>query len=174
MSGVATSDAGGIALWSRAAFAVLRPDRWDEELCEDADIARHVRACALVPIFIGFDGAFAVDVRVSAAATLTERELQHVCTRSRGLYRLETTDTGAWISGLEHVGADPASGFAVSLPSGSWAVDTTMIAWDEENGVLGGDGKPSADALSDFVLLVRPVEVGDVFRDEIEAFERPV
>jgi hypothetical protein len=160
-------------LWARASFAALTPECWDDELCEDSDIARHIRARDLVPIFVGFDGAFAVEVRIGSTAALTERESQHICVRSRGLYVLETTDSGAWVSGLEHVGADPASGFAVSVPAGSWAVDTTLIAWDDEDGSVVADGRPSADALPDFILLVRPVEAGDAFRDEIEVFERP-
>jgi len=48
-----------------------------------------------------------------------------------------------------------------------------MIAWDDEPGAKGPDGKPSASAMSDFVVLVHPASADQKFATDLEAFERP-
>jgi hypothetical protein len=169
--GTAHSDAGGIALWSRDAFSGLAADDWDHELCEDADVERHIEAAELVPVFLGFDGAFAVELRTESA--LQDRELRYLVARGRGLYRLEVGQGGAWISGLEHVSPKPRAGFAADLAAGSWSIELAMICWEDEPGSKDADGRPVESALPDFVLLARPVAVDDTHAAALEAFERP-
>lgn len=171
--GTASTDAGGIVVWSRDAFAQLTPETWDDELCEDEDIARHIAAGDLVPIFMGFDGAYAVEVRAGEGNDLSDRERRYLGTEGRGAYRLVVGSKGAWVSGLEEVGPDPELGFAVPLRRGTYAAELAMIGWDDEPGAVDEDDKPADHALPDFVVRLREAVEGQPFATALEAFERP-
>src|SRR5215471_126490 len=104
IGGVYSTDAGMLCLWYPSAFAeIVDYNTWEPELCEDADIVRHIKAGHLVTINTnrGVDGAFDVIVRVGDGkqkASLTEREANYILAESAP-YLFKSTGR-ACLSGL--------------------------------------------------------------------------
>lgn len=180
LGGVYATDAGMLCLWEPAAFGgVVDYDTWDAELCEDADVLRHIKAGHLVPINTdsGVDGAFAVILRVGDAAqpaVLTEREAGYILAESQP-YRL-TCSGRICLCGLEHVEQVPGRRVGcLPAPEGEYVVKLYFIAWDDELGMKDRKGRPKPGALPDFVLLVNPKPKGQRvrYRTKLHALESP-
>ncbi|HZZ77387.1 MAG TPA: hypothetical protein VFE62_02650 [Gemmataceae bacterium] len=155
------TDAGMVCLWDPEAFrSVVDYDTWEEELCEDRDILRHIKAGHLTPINTnhGVDGAFAVIVRIgddALPASLTEREARYILAESAP-YRFQSSGR-ICVSGLEYIEAQPGPSVGVvPMPTGEYMVKLYFIAWDDEPGMKDRKGRPKPGALPDFVLLVNP------------------
>jgi Uma2 family endonuclease len=190
LGGVYATDAGMLCLWDPAAFAdVANYATWEQELCEDKDIVRHIKAGHLVPVNTnrGRDGAFAVVVRLGDAdqpAALTEREASYILAES-DLYLLRSSGR-ICLSGLEHVEGQP--GRAVGcLPAlaGQYAVKVYFIAWDDEPGMkdrshsgklpsastrVGQHACSRANGMSTATITVGPEDHGRPMR--LEDFDR--
>src|SRR5437588_3878953 len=112
VTGEFATDAGMLCLWDPAAFAaVVDYDTWEDQLCEDKDIRRHIKAGHFVPINTnqGIDGAFAVHLRVGQAAkpaALTDRERTYLLAESPQPYLLVSSGR-VCVSGLEGVAGAP-------------------------------------------------------------------
>ncbi|MFI8287527.1 hypothetical protein ACIGBL_00140 [Streptomyces sp. NPDC085614] len=171
------TDAGMLVLWDPQRFeAVVDDDAWEDELLEDEDIVRHIRAGALVPVNIGGDGAFAVRVRrgsAAAAAGLTEREAAHQLVASQPY--LFVSRGRALVSGIEDVSGDPSDGVIEHpVPEGRHAVVVHLIDWQAEAGSQDAAGRPVPGALPDFVVLINPARPGQgTFRTAVNTFEAP-
>jgi hypothetical protein len=168
---VVGSDSGMLALWDAEPFiGIVDYESWEEELCLDDDIQRHVKAGNLVPINIGSDGAFQVLVRYGTMPTLTDREIEHLVVSSDPYLLVSSGEVR--LSGVEHVGAVDA--VELTVGEGEHEVVLHIIDWHAEPGSTTEDGKPSPHALPDFVALVSPVtEDGGPYRDEIVTFAPP-
>ena len=157
-TGTIWTDAGMFALWDQASFRqVVDYDTWRPKLEEDEDIGRHIAAGSFVPINVGSDGAVKVTVRVGGAAEppeLTARERNYLLVSSEPY--LLVSSGAAWISGIEHVDATPNQGVHVAVAQGRWSVQVSVIDWVEEPGSEDAEGRPTADALADFVVLLAP------------------
>lgn len=170
------TDAGLFGLWSPPAFgSIVDYDSWEAALLEDDDIVGHIRAGVFVPINIGGDGAFQFLARVGSPAEparLTEREQKYVVVVSEPY--LFVAIGGAVVSGIEHVGAEPAAGLRIPLPAGRWQVAVALIDWGAEPGQRDSEGKPKPGALPDFTLLIN-AELGtvDEYRTRVDTFDRP-
>jgi len=179
LGGVYATDSGMLCLWDPAAFAaVVDYDTWEAELCEDADVLRHIKAGHLVPINTnrGVDGAFDVLVRVGDAkrpAALTEREARYILAESAP-YLFKSAGR-VCLSGLEHVEGRPGRSVGcVPVPAGRFAAKLYFIAWDDEPGMKDRGGRPKPGALPDFVLLLNPKRGGTTrFRTKLHALEPP-
>ncbi len=173
--GAFRTDAGLLCLWRPAAFAAVVDDpTWDRELGDDADILRHIATGDFVPINIGADGAFEIEVRVGSAdspAALGERERSHLEVSSQP-YRF-TCDGELRLSGVEHVYGTPDDNVArLDLIPGEYAVVVHLVAWDREPGMLTAAGTPSPEALPDFVVTVNPATQPTTYRTLVETFDR--
>lgn len=169
---VVKTASGMLAMWDAEPFEdVVDYDSWESELCLDDDIRRHVQAGNLVPINIESDGAFEVLVRYGTAPALTQREVEHLVVMSEPYLLVSSGDVR--LSGIEGVGwADDAVELAVG--EGEHEVVLHIIDWHSEPGSTTEDGKPSPQALPDFVVLVSPTsENGGPYRDEIVTFAPP-
>lgn len=180
IGGVYATDAGMLCLWDPSAFAnIVDYDHWESELCEDADIVRHIKAGHLVPINTnqGVDGAFDVIIRVGDAkqkASLTEREAKYILAES--MPYLFKCSGRACLSGLEHVERQPGRAVGcLPVPEGAYASTLYFIAWDDEPGMKDRNGRPKPGALPDFVLLVNLSPKGKKlrFRTKMHALESP-
>ena len=144
-------------------------------LLEDTDIARHIQQGAFVPLNIHADGSFQCAIRVGTAATpasLSERERRYLTVSSEP-FLFRSRDRIA-ISGLEHIGRSPGEAASfISLASGDWAVTIHLVDWTEEPGAKTPDGKPTATALADFVVLLNPAAADTHFRTKVDTYERP-
>jgi len=174
---VATS-AGMFALWSPEPFAGIHDyDTWEDELLEDDDIERHIRAAALVPINIRSDGAFGFVLRagiIAQPATLTDREARYLTVSSQP-YRLQCQDR-ACISGIEHIEAQPSEGWAhaIALAAGQYDVTIHLLDWKAEPDTETADGTPIDGALPDFVVLINPsTEDQSAYRTNVQTFDQP-
>ncbi|MEU1229360.1 hypothetical protein [Streptomyces sp. NPDC005828] len=171
------TDAGTVVLWDPHRFeAVVDHDTWEDELLEDEDIVRHVRAGALVPLNVGGDGAFGVLVRSGTVAVpvgLTDREAAHQLAASQPY--LFVSRGRALVGGVEDVGGDASDGVIVHpVPEGRHAVVVHLIDWQAEAGSQDEGGRPVPGALPDFVVLINPVRPGQgTFRTAVHTFEAP-
>jgi hypothetical protein len=180
-SAALATDAGSWLLWQPEAFGHVHDyDSWSEELEDDEDILRHVRAGDVVPITIGGDGACQFRVRVGSpddpeGARPTERERAYIVVTSQPY--LFVSHGRACLSGIENVGVgpEPLSGLLdLPLPRGRWAVTVVLIGWDEEPGSRDADGRPAAGALPDFLLLLDPEpRSAPPYRQSLTTFDRP-
>jgi hypothetical protein len=159
---VAPTAAGMHALWDVAAFdKVDGYDAWADELEDDADIERHIKAGHFVPIYIHGDGVFCITVRADGQAmpALTSDEEQRVVARS-AVYRLTTSGRIA-VSGIEHVGPVDARVPAGQLEPGDYDVVVHLMDYDDVPS--RGDDHP------DFVVTVGP-PLADAVSVTIETF----
>jgi len=176
ISGTFATDAGMLALWNGECFdGVVDYETWEQELLEDADIERYIRAGAFVPIYINSDGAFECVVRAadeSGPACLSAREQQYQFMTSQSyLFR----GTEVRLSGIEKIEADPADTVGrYNLNAQDYAVTISMIRWDDEPGAKDESGAPTPTALPDFVILMNIAETGaGPFRTTVQTFDRP-
>jgi hypothetical protein len=166
------TESGMLAMWDAEPFAdVVDYETWEDELCLDDDIQRHVRAGALVPININSDGAFEVLVRYGTSPELTDRETEHLVVTSDPY--LLVSSGAVRLSGVEHVGwVEDVVELAVG--EGEHEVVLHIIDWAAEAGSTTENGDPSPHALPDFVALVSPATESDgPYRDEIVTFPPP-
>ena len=176
LKGVYGTDSGMLVIWRRDSFReVVDYDSWERELLDDSDIERHIRAGAITPINIHSDGAFACEVRFSTdhvPASLSERERRFLAVSSPP-YKFHSTGE-LLISGIEYVEKEPGRNVGIlKLPPGDYVTEVHLIAWDEEPDMKQKDGKPSALAMPDFVVLLNPAHSsGDGFRNSVETFEK--
>ena len=152
------TDAGFFAVWDPACFHGIDDfETWESEVFDELE--RHEDAGAIVS-FHDADGRYDVVVRIGSAGEPAELD-EHES-------RYRTTTTGpclfkssglAVISGIEYVGDDLDVSLQVDLPAGPWSIVVTRIDWSAEPGSHDADGKPSATALPDFVLVINPADL---------------
>jgi len=170
------TDAGMLAVWTPEDFAgIVEYEDWETELLEDADIERHIKEGSYVPLYIHSDGAFAVEIRVGTVdrpAAVTKRQAPYVTVTSEP-YLLRSKGR-LCVGGIEHVEIDPPEWVGrMSLPAVDYAVVVSLIDWAGEPNSRGEDGRRSADALPDFLVLLNPVSDGVTFRTKVDTFDRP-
>jgi hypothetical protein len=172
---VARTDAGLLALWNPARFSAIADyQTWENALLEDADIAQHIHVGGLVPVNIGGDGAFGLQVRTGPSGTLalTGREEQYLLASSQPYLYL--SGGVACLSGIEDICADPGPAVAtLAIPAGRCAVTVHLIDWEAEPGARDHHGRPGPEALPDFVILVGlRADEGTRYRAELRTFDR--
>jgi hypothetical protein len=149
----AATDAGMLCLWCPVYFSdVDGYDAWESRVNERLSDA--IGAGELVPINIQSDGAFGVRVAV-APPDLTEREQAYAVVTSDP-YLLAVRGGELCLSGIEGVGDSSRAPLRVAIADGRYTVRATIVAWDEEPGGRGTDGRPTEASLPDFVLQVSP------------------
>lgn len=171
-----STDSGMVAIWQPEQFHnVVNYDTWESELLEDADIARHIRQGALVPLNVGADGVYDCTIRVgnvTAPVSLSERETHFLLVSSEP--HLFRSNGVLLISGLEHIDRSPGKASAsVPLAAADWAATVHFIDWTQEPGAKASDGKPAPCALPDFVILLNPATPETQFRTKVNTFEEP-
>lgn len=170
-SGLTWTDAGMCALWDPASFTgIVDYDTWDAALGEDEQIEAHIGAGAFVPLNIEADHASRALMRVGESATLTEREARYVVVTSEPYLFVSTGE--ARVCGIERIGYPiEHDGFSLEVPPGGWAATVHLIDWAKEPGSRDPDGRPTPDALPDFVVLLVP-DRGGPYRTRIVTFDR--
>src|SRR6266581_4172822 len=171
---VVSTDAGMLAVWNPKRFpTIFDYDSWERELYDNKDILRHIREGHLVPINIGRDFAAGVTVRIEPLADpkLSEREARYLFASSEPY--LYVSDGELCVSGLEGIDRDPAPSSVMAIARGRYQLTIHMLDWDLEPGAKDESGRPTADARSDFLVLVSPEPAPDtVYRRELETFDR--
>jgi hypothetical protein len=173
--GVGTS-AGLCGLWQPEAFSqVAGLDSWEDEMADDSALIRHIGAGEFVPINVGGNGAFQIALRGRTSATVLsdEREAQYRLVPSepyllKSLGELE-------LGGLESVGSySGAPKIRIALAEGLYSVVFHLVDWKAEPGGADAAGKPTDNALPDFVVEIsRELPPGSEYRTKVETFERP-
>jgi hypothetical protein len=177
IQGVYATDAGMVCLWDPQAFTMINSqETFEKELCEDADILRHIDAGHLVPINTdrGRDGAFDIIVRVGdtrSETALTEREKRYILAESMP-YQFNCTGR-ICLSGIECVERQPGHSVGcIPAAEGRYATKLYFIAWDDELDMKDENGRPKPGSLPDFILLVNPAPKGEIaFRKKVHALE---
>lgn len=164
------TDAGMFGVWQPEHFAgVTSLDEWEDEVSEDAALLRHIEAGVFVPINIGGDGAFQFTVR---SGGLTDREWHYRLVSSKPYLLIAKGQTV--LGGLEAVGhytgIEPV---ALPTDAGRYAVTIHLIDWKAEPDAADPKGKPTANALSDFVVEIKPESGGEEYRTDLATFDRP-
>jgi hypothetical protein len=164
------TDAGMLSVWCPRPFASVNGyDAWEQHVNDRLQEA--IANGELVPVNIGSDGAWGVRVAV-APDGLTERERTYAVVTSEP-YLLVVSGGEACLSGIEAVGDPASAALRIPLADGRYTVRSTILAWNEEPGALAADGRPTASALSDFVVQIAP-ELGDEkYRTKEVTFDAP-
>ena len=165
------TDSGMLCVWDAQPFAGISDyDSWERELCEDADILRHLEAGHLVPLNLG-DGAFAVEVRHASPESMSAREREYLLVPSQPYYL--RSSGRILVSGLEQVGGDPRSYLAVDLEPGDYTVHVSLMDWTEEPGAKDAEGNPSPNALPDLIVFIEQTDVlPPDYRKDLETFRK--
>ena len=164
------TQAGTLALWRASAFAdVDGYDAWEERVSDR--LGQAIRSGELVPIGIQGDGAFGVRVAVTPDGA-TAREAHYTVVTSEP-YLLVSDGGPVRLSGIEAVGDLQSAQTSITLPAGRHAVRAAILAWDEEPGSLGPDGRPGPDALADFLVTIVPSDGTEAFRTSEITFDPP-
>lgn len=154
----ARTDAGLLALWSASAFVgVSDYPSWEARV--DDRVPEAIAAGEFVPLNVGSDGAWGVRVAI-APGGLTDRERRYLVVTSES-YLLVSSGGVVHVSGIEQIGDEDSPG--VVLTDARYAVQVSLIAWEDEPGAKNPDGTPTAAALADFVVCIRPAS-GESFR----------
>lgn len=165
------TDVGMLGFWNYSTYQHIEGyATWESEFVEDEDIVRNIKNATYVPINIQSDGVFCVEVKLHEAATLSEREQKYLMVASQPY--LLNTDGKISLSGMEAVGKEPAYNVKhFNVDPGEYVIQVHLISWDQEPGSKGSDGKPTENALPDFIVFVFPND-GTVksFRQEVETF----
>jgi hypothetical protein len=175
VSDVARTDAGMCALWRRQAFlSFVEFEDWEDWATETSNIEQSIESGDLVPLNVGGDGAFQVCVRFGPAPTLTpEEELLSIGASEPYLL---VSDGLIVMGGLEEVGADgiPAHRL-IDLEPGRYSAVVHLIDWKAAPGATGPDGRPSPDALPDFVVLLSSERNrARAYRRSVMTFDAPL
>ena len=146
-------------VWDRGHFRrVVDYETWEAELLDDADIERHIDVGHFVPITIYSDGAFEFEVRVGTGGercTLDPRERRYVIASSEPYLFRSVGELN--VSAIVCVGAAPESHIGrIEILAGDYDVMVHQIEWQKEHGATDERGKPSPEALADFVVLLNP------------------
>lgn len=150
-----------LAVWHASAFAAVESyETWERNVNER--LAEVIERGELVPVAIRGDGAFVVRLAVAPDGP-SERETRHTMVTSEP-YLLVSDGGMVCVSGVEAVGDARLSPLKIRLPKGRYSVRISLIAWDEEPGSRGTDGRPTSDALPDFLVHLTPSERAGVFR----------
>jgi hypothetical protein len=159
------------ALWQPESFWFAEFEDWEDWATEDPNLIDAITRGVFVPVNIGADGAYQIDVRWTEDASLTGRERNCLVVSSEP-YLLISQGWFA-LGGLEDVGdAEATAASRMPLPAGRYDVTVHLIDWKLEPDSVGPDGRPSASALSDFVVLVAPAGDGP-HRTELLSFDPP-
>ena len=144
-------------VWDRGHFPrVVDYESWEAELLDDADIERHIDVGHFVPITIYSDGAFEFEVRVGIVAehcSLDQRERRYVIASSEPYLFRSAGELN--VSASLFVDAAPEGPIGrLEILAGDYDVTVHQIEWRKEPGATDEQGKPSPEALADFVVLV--------------------
>jgi len=168
------TSAGMCGLWRSDAFSwVTNLDSWEDEVADDSALVRHINAGELVPINVGGDGAFQIALRGRVdPSTLSERESRYRLVSSEPYFLV--SDGELELGGLESVGTySGAPKVNIPLAKGNYSVVVHLVDWKAEPGAADSNGKPSADALPDFVIEVsEALPIGTSYRSKVQTFER--
>lgn len=164
----AATDAGMLALWCPSAFAAVDGYlAWETHVHDRLPAA--IAAGELVPLNIGHDGAYGVRVALTPPA-LSEREARYAFMTSDP-YLLVVAGGEVCLSGLEDVGEPEYADARIPLPPGRYSARVTMVDWDREPGSTGPDGRPTAQALPDYVVVVAPEDGTETYRTDEVTFD---
>jgi hypothetical protein len=164
------TNAGMFGVWQPEHFmGVTSLDEWEDLVSEDAALLRHIEAGVFVPINIGGDGAFQFTVR---SGGLNDRELPYRLVSSKPYLLIAKGQTA--LGGLEAVGRytgiEPV---ALPTDAGRYSVTIHLIDWKAEPGAADPNGKPMANALSDFIVEIEPESGSEEYRLALATFDRP-
>ncbi|MEV8254242.1 hypothetical protein AB0O95_09785 [Rhodoglobus sp. NPDC076762] len=122
---------------------------------------------AFVPLNIGGDGAFQVEVRTES---LTARE-RNVLAATSQPYQL-TTQGRMQLGGLEEIGSCVGGATEFALDAGIYSVIVHLIGWEADVASIDANGKVTAGALPDFIVTIAPAssENGVVYRTDVRTF----
>ena len=167
------TNAGMCALWQPEHFAhVTDLDAWEDDVAEDVALVRHMEQGAFVPLNVGGDGAFQITVRGgNGNAGLGDREARYVLVSSQP-YLLNSRGTVA-LGGLEAVGgAMREDAIEIPVEPGRYSVVVHLIDWKAEPGALTIEGRPSENALPDFLVEINEVFTRIEYRINVNTFDR--
>lgn len=165
-----TTGSGLWALWDYDTYKEVDSyQKWEPLFCDDADIEAQIRRKRFVPVNIHQDGCFSFTLKI--AEELSDREQKYVCVKSEPY--LFQSNGKLILSGLDSIHKDINSSDAiiVDIENGFYSVQVYLISWDEEPGAYLDDGDINPDALSDFVVLVKPnADPTGVYRERVNTF----
>ncbi|WP_447523318.1 hypothetical protein [Salinibacterium sp. NYA9b] len=168
---LSTTRAGMCALWEPSRFThVTDLDAWEDAFDNDESIIKMIKEGALVPLNVGGNSTFKIEVRSEA---LTERE-QRLRLVTSEPYLLKTEGL-IQVGALEEIGSLMGGGTEIAVGKGIYAVTVHLIDWVSEPDARDASREASPDALPDFIVQLALIAPGSapVFRTEVLTFPPP-
>jgi hypothetical protein len=163
------TNAGMCGLWQPESFEFDDFEDWEDWATEDENIAASVVSGHFVPINVGGDGVFQIVVRWGPDTGLGSTEQQYLLVASDP-YLLVSEGRFA-LGGLEDVGdAELVSSNSAPLAAGRYSVTVNLIDWKADPASVDSSGKPTKNALPDFVVVIGPAS-NVSFRTKVQTFE---
>lgn len=164
---ISLTDSGMHAIWSPPEFAqICDYASWEKQLLETADIERHIRAGAMIPLYLHADGVVAVEIRVGSAAApvvLTEKENSWVVATSEDY--LFVSQGIANLSGIEYIdGSTDPSVKSVQLAPGRYTAKIHLLE------APVSERTPDNLYPPDFLVLMHPEAGQPVYRTSEDTF----
>jgi hypothetical protein len=157
-------------LWQPEGFAdVLGIGDWEDRVADSEALGRRITDGLFVPLNVGGDGGWQVDLRSDGLSSRKERHLLV----SSDPYLL-VSEGVVELGGLEQVGRYSGGAVRIPLRPGRYRVCVNLIEWDAEPGSTRADGSPTSEALPDFVVIAEPESHRTAgYRVHLETFDRP-
>lgn len=170
ISRIVRTNAGMCALWQPESFEFDEFEDWEDWATENQNLTASATSGLFVPINVGGDGVFQIAVRWDRDAGLIESEQR--CLLAVSDPYLVVSQGRLVLGGLEDVGdAEFASSNAIPIAAGRYAVTINLIDWKADLPSVDSSGKPTENALPDFVIVIEPAIDGP-YRTEVQTFER--
>jgi hypothetical protein len=168
VSRVVRTNAGMCGIWRPESFDFDDFEDWEDWATEDRNIAASVASGLFVPINVGGDGVFQIAVRWGQDTGLTASERQ--CLLAASDPYLLVSDGRLVLGGLEDVGdVQLAESNGILVDPGRYAVTVNLIDWKADPPSVDASGKPTENALPDFVVIIESASDGP-YRTAVKTF----
>jgi len=158
------------AVWQPQAFSFDDFEGWEDWATEDGRLGEPISSGIFVPINVGGGGVFQIIVRWGAGAGLTEPERQCLVASSDPYLFISRGCLA--LGGLEDCGnVESGSSSFVEVADGRYSVRIDLIDWKADPRSLDSSGRPTKNALPDFVVSLGPGSSGS-YRTTVNTFER--
>jgi hypothetical protein len=169
ISRIVRTNAGICALWRPESFDFEEFEDWEDWATEDRNLIASAASGLFVPINVGGDGVFQIVVRWGRDAGLTALEQRCLLVVSEPY--LVVSQGRLVLGGLEDVGdAEFASSNSIEIAAGRYAVSVNLIDWKADPASVDASGKPTENALPDFVVVVESAS-GGPYRTAVKTFD---
>lgn len=159
------------ALWDYEEYKnITSLEQWEKCFLEDEEILKQIDISKLIPINIHSDGCFQFRIKINEP--LDNRENKYILVKS-DKYLLKSSGTTI-LSGIESIAGNVRDDKCIKfeLERGFYNIVVYLIEWDAEPNMKLSNGKPSPNALPDFIISINKANSSENYRKSLETFNQ--